>query len=87
MRGQQSAALVVSTAADGSGSAIRLHVEDHPQPLVELRRLVQVHARTRSSTRHSSGCRPASSTDLSPLEHALELAPDVTEIRFRPAAA
>jgi len=88
VRGQQSAALVVSVAADGSGSAIRLHVEDHPQPLVELRRLVQVHrayaeldaAFERLQAGELEGLVPA-------LEHALELAPDITELRFRLAAA
>jgi uncharacterized Ntn-hydrolase superfamily protein len=88
VRGQQSAALVVSAAADGSGSAIRLHVEDHPQPLVELRRLLQMHrayeeldaAFERVQAGELDGLVPA-------LEHALELAPDSTEIRFRLAAA
>jgi len=88
VRGQQSAALVVSTAADGTGPAIRLQVEDHPQPLVELRRLVQMHrayevldaAFARLQAGELDGLVPA-------LEHALELAPNSREIRFRLAAS
>jgi uncharacterized Ntn-hydrolase superfamily protein len=88
VRGQQAAALVVSAAADGSGPAIRLHVEDHPEPLVELRRLVSVHrayaaldaAFERLQRGELDGLVPA-------LEHALELAPGSREIRFRLAAA
>jgi uncharacterized Ntn-hydrolase superfamily protein len=85
VRGQQAAALVVSTA---TGPYIRLHVEDHPQPLVELRRLVQMHrgfevlsdAFDRLQQGDVEGLLPA-------LEQALELAPDSKEIRFRLAAA
>jgi uncharacterized Ntn-hydrolase superfamily protein len=88
VRGQQSAALLVSAADDGSGRAIRLHVEDHPEPLVELRRLVSVHrayaeldaAFERLQRGELDGLVPA-------LEHALELAPGSTEIRFRLAAS
>jgi uncharacterized Ntn-hydrolase superfamily protein len=84
IRGQQAAALVVSA---GAGPDIRLHVEDHPEPLVELRRLVQVHrgfavlgaAFDRLQQGDLDGLLPA-------LEHALELAPDSNEIRFRLAA-
>jgi hypothetical protein len=84
IRGQQAAAIVVST--DG-GPDIRLHVEDHPLPLVELRRLLQVHrgyaelgaAFARLQHGELDGLLPA-------LEHALELAPDSDEIRFRLAA-
>jgi len=87
VRGQQSAALLVSTTVDGSGPAVRLQVDDHPQPLVELRRLVQVHrayaeldaAFERLQRGELDGLVPA-------LEHARELAPNSTEIRFRLAA-
>jgi uncharacterized Ntn-hydrolase superfamily protein len=85
VRGQQAAALFVS--AD-TGPDIRLHVEDHPRPLVELRRLVQLHrgfaelgaAFDRLQQGDLDGLLPA-------LEHALELAPESNEIRFRLAAA
>jgi uncharacterized Ntn-hydrolase superfamily protein len=85
VRGQQAAAIVVTTAG---GPDVRLHVEDHPQPLLELRRLVQMHrgydelgaAFDRLQRGDADGLIPA-------LEHALELAPDSDEIRFRLAAA
>jgi uncharacterized Ntn-hydrolase superfamily protein len=84
VRGQQAAALFVSADA---GPDLRLHVEDHPLPLVELRRLVQMHkgyaelgaAFDRLQRGELDGLLPA-------LEHALELAPDSREIRFRLAA-
>jgi len=78
----------VSAGADGSGAALRLHVEDHEQPLVELRRLVQMHrgyqeldtAFARLQRGELDGLVPA-------LERALALAPTSSEIRFRLAAA
>jgi uncharacterized Ntn-hydrolase superfamily protein len=84
VRGQQAAAIVVS--AD-PGPYLRLHVEDHPEPLVELRRLVQMHrayaelgaAFDRLQRGELDGLLPS-------LEHALELAPESKEIRFRLAA-
>ena len=85
VRGQQAAAIVVS-ADEGPG--LRLHVEDHPQPLVELRRLVQMRrgydeldaAFERLQRGELDGLVPS-------LEHALTLAPASREIRFRLAAA
>ena len=87
VRGRQAAALVVSAAADGSGPSIRLHVEDHAEPLVELRRLAQMQrayaeldaAFDRLQAGELDGLVPA-------IEHALELAPDSREIKFRLAA-
>jgi uncharacterized Ntn-hydrolase superfamily protein len=84
VRGQQAAAIFVSA---NEGPDLRLHVEDHPRPLVELRRLVQMHrgyeelgaAFDRLQRGELDGLLPA-------LEHALELAPDSSEIRFRLAA-
>jgi uncharacterized Ntn-hydrolase superfamily protein len=88
VRGQQSAALLVSsTAPDASvsaGTVLRLHVEDHPQPLVELRRLVTVNrgyeqmdaAFQRMEAGDLDGVVPA-------LERALALAPDSDEVKFR----
>jgi uncharacterized Ntn-hydrolase superfamily protein len=84
VRGQQAAAIFVSAAA---GPDLRLHVEDHREPLVELRRLVQMHrayaalgaAFDRLQRGDLDGLLPA-------LEHAQELAPDSNEIRFRLAA-
>jgi hypothetical protein len=84
VRGQQAAAIVVSADA---GPYLRLHVEDHPEPLVELRRLVRMHrayaelgaAFDRLQRGELDGLLPS-------LEHALELAPESKEIRFRLAA-
>jgi len=88
VRGQQSAALVVSAAADGSGLAIRLQVEDHAQPLVELRRLVQVHRAYAELDAAFERLQRGEVDGLVPsLEQALVLAPESQEIRFRLAAA
>ena len=44
IRGRQSAALLVVPATGEPWEAeVRLHVEDHPEPLVELRRLYELH--------------------------------------------
>ena len=74
--------------AAGTGSLLRLQVEDHEQPLVELRRLVNVHrgyelmdaAFTRMQAGNVDGLVPA-------LERALEVAPTSDEIRFRLAVS
>lgn len=87
IRGQQSAAIVVSsTASDGgvsAGTVLRLHVEDHDNPLVELRRLLRVQ---RAYELLGRGLEHAQAGDLGAvvpvLEQALELAPDSSEIRF-----
>jgi hypothetical protein len=85
VRGQQAAAIFVSAAA---GPELRLHVEDHAQPLVELRRLVQM-ARAYEELGAAFDRLQQGELDglLPSLEHALELAPDSDEIRFRLAAA
>jgi uncharacterized Ntn-hydrolase superfamily protein len=87
IRGQQSAAIVLSsTAADGSvsaGTVLRLHVEDHPQPLAELRRLLRVHRAYELMGRSLEHAQAGNLADVVPrLEQALELAPDSSEIRF-----
>lgn len=87
VRGQQAAALVVSTSADGAQPGLRLHVEDHAQPLVELRRLVQMH---RAYVELDAAFERLQRGELEGLveaiEHARSLAPDSAEIRFRLAA-
>jgi len=57
-RGMQSAAIVIVRAGGGYGGKndrfLDLRVEDHAEPIVELRRLVELHRRTfRSSWRRS----------------------------------
>ena len=70
IRGQQSAAILISSiASDGrvaAGTVLRLHVEDHPHPLEELRRLVRVHRGTSCSVSASTTRRPATSSTSFP---------------------
>jgi uncharacterized Ntn-hydrolase superfamily protein len=86
IRGQQSAALLVSSLADGrpgAGKLLRLQVEDDERPLVELRRLVNLQrayhelsdAQDRAQAGDLEGVLPA-------VERAFALAPENTEIRF-----
>ena len=84
VRGQQAAALVVASAADASGPSIRLHVEDDDEPLVALRRLVQMRRAYDELDRAFERLQRGELDGLLPaLEHARELAPGSTEIRFR----
>jgi uncharacterized Ntn-hydrolase superfamily protein len=87
IRGQQSAAILLSsTAFDGkvsAGTVVRLHVEDHAEPLVELRRLVRVHRAYQLLSLGLDHAQAGSLSDVVPaLEQALELAPESSEIRF-----
>ena len=88
IRGQQAAALLVSSIAPdasvSAGTVLRLHVEDHPQPLVELRRLVtlrRAYAEMHASLRHMESGDLAAV--VAALERALALAPDSDEVKFR----
>jgi uncharacterized Ntn-hydrolase superfamily protein len=87
IRGRQSAAIIVVTG-EPSGVAyqdrlIDLRVEDHPEPVRELRRLVGIsrayhfmnEGDERLSAQDSDGAMRAYNT-------AMELAPDIIEIRF-----
>ena len=90
VRGQQAAALLVSGPADGNGvpGAIRLHVEDHEQPLVELRRLVNMHRAYEILDATFERVQAGDFVGMVPaLEHALELAPTSDEVRFRLAVS
>jgi uncharacterized Ntn-hydrolase superfamily protein len=92
VRGQQSAAIVVSAAApDAAASmvpALRLQVEDHEQPLVELRRLVNMHRGFELLNASFERVQAGDLDGLVPeLERALELAPASDDIRFRLAAS
>jgi uncharacterized Ntn-hydrolase superfamily protein len=87
IRGQQAAALLVSSTAPDArveaGTALRLQVEDHERPLDELRRLVTLH---RAYRELSDAERLAQAGDfervLPAIDRAFALAPDNTEIRF-----
>ncbi len=88
IRGQQAAALLVSsTARDASvsaGTVLRLHVEDHHQPLAELRRLVTLR-RAYAAMDVAIGHLEAGDVAavVAGLERAHALAPDSDEVKFR----
>ncbi|MGH9464489.1 MAG: DUF1028 domain-containing protein [Thermoanaerobaculia bacterium] len=87
IRGSQSAALLVvpgeTAGAPWRERLVDLRVEDHPQPLAELRRLVQVH---RAYERMNAGDERLAEGDaagaLAEYSAAAALAPDNVEIRF-----
>ena len=69
-RGRQSAALVLTTTEDFPD--INLRVDDHPEPLVELSRLLELWRRQAEPSQHTRPCRanPAGLTDLDAIEAA-----------------
>jgi uncharacterized Ntn-hydrolase superfamily protein len=87
IRGQQAAALLVAwTAPAGSADSdtiLRLHVEDHDQPLVELRRLVTLHRAYQELTDAEDAAQRGDFDAVIPaIERAYALAPANTEIGF-----
>ena len=87
IRGKQSACiLVVKTSATGSiwkDKIIDLRVEDHPEPLKELRRLVTLHEAYEHANR-GDGLVAEGKIDeaLEEYRKASELAPDKIELKF-----
>jgi uncharacterized Ntn-hydrolase superfamily protein len=87
IRGRQSAAMIVvrgqSTGVDYKDRIIDLRIEDHPTPLVELRRLVTLN---RAYLLMNEGDEKMVQRDtkgaLQAYGRAMELAPDVTEIKY-----
>jgi uncharacterized Ntn-hydrolase superfamily protein len=87
IRGRQSAAIVV-VKAQGTGKpwvdrTIDLRVEDHPQPLVELRRLIKLRRAYNledAGDNFIAAGKPAEA--LQAYEQAAKLAPDVVELQF-----
>lgn len=81
IRGRQSAALLVLSGRPSGRSwedrVVDLRVEDHPEPLVELRRLFRLRCAFDASR----------AGDLAAQRRALELAPEVVQIRFFAALA
>jgi uncharacterized Ntn-hydrolase superfamily protein len=75
IRGRQSAAMVVwsgvPTGRSWEDKLVELRVEDHPAPLVELRRLL----------RYRMAYRAALGNDVAAYRQALELAPEPTQLR------
>ena len=87
IRGRQSAAMVV-VKAESSGKpwvdrVIDLRVEDHPQPLAELRRLLKLR-RAYNLEDAGDNAIAAKKPDeaLRHYEEAMKLAPDVVELQF-----
>jgi|SRR5690242_9384533 uncharacterized Ntn-hydrolase superfamily protein len=84
LRGRQSAAIVV-VASKGQPweTETSLHVEDHPDPLVELRRLVNLQAAYRIAYRADDLLNQERLHEAARFYiEASELAPDKTELRF-----
>jgi uncharacterized Ntn-hydrolase superfamily protein len=87
IRGRQSAAMIIvkgkSTGVDYKDRIIDLRVEDNPAPLVELRRLVTLN---RAYVLMNDGDEKMTQRDtkgaLQAYARAMELAPEVTEIRY-----
>ena len=76
IRGRQSAAMLVLTGKPSGRSwedrVVDLRVEDHPSPLVELRRLL----------RYRRAYQSAAAGDVAGHRRAVEIAPEVTQLRF-----
>lgn len=92
IRGRQSAALLVVSGERSEktweGRLFDLRVEDHPEPLAELRRLL----RLRRAYRHSDQAEELfvagkEAEAAAAFAMALELAPEQVELRFWPAVA
>lgn len=87
IRGQQAAALLVSSPAPdgrvGAAKVLRLQVEDHERPLDELRRLVNLQRAYEALTNAQDLARSGEFAGVLPaMDRAFSLAPDNTEIRF-----
>lgn len=87
VRGQQSAALVVVSGTRSERpwdeQQVRLHVDDHPAPLVELRRLLvlrRAYGLLEEADEHVAQDRLDAAVDA--YGRAVELAPDVPELQF-----
>jgi uncharacterized Ntn-hydrolase superfamily protein len=84
VRGRQSAAiLVVPVAGEPWETTVSLRVEDDPEPLVELRRLLELHAAYELADEADSLSGAGRYEDATRLyRQASELAPDNAELRF-----
>ncbi len=87
IRGRQSAAIVVAAGTRGDerwqGRVLDLRVEDHAEPLVELRRLVQLHRAYRLAFAAEEAATAGDMTAAtSHMMQALQLAPGNPEIAF-----
>jgi uncharacterized Ntn-hydrolase superfamily protein len=84
IRGRQSAAmLVVPPAGEPWRTSVSLRVDDHPEPLVELRRLLHLHEAYAVAARADSLVGEGRHGEASVLyRRAAELAPESDELRF-----
>jgi uncharacterized Ntn-hydrolase superfamily protein len=84
LRGRQSAALlVVSAHGEPWRRDVDLRVDDHPDPLAEIRRLHRLHRAYEASERAEALASEGRHTDAAPLfQRAAELAPDSDELLF-----
>jgi uncharacterized Ntn-hydrolase superfamily protein len=83
-RGRQSAAiLIVPEAGEPWATVVSLRVEDHPEPLVELRRLVAIHDAYELASRADDAVGEGRHDDAAQLfRQASVLAPDNHELLF-----
>jgi uncharacterized Ntn-hydrolase superfamily protein len=87
IRGKQSAAMVVAAGTrrdePWQDRLLDLRVEDHPEPLVELRRLVQLHRAYRlADAAEQAAAAGDVAAAASSMMQAMQLAPDNAEIAF-----
>jgi uncharacterized Ntn-hydrolase superfamily protein len=84
LRGRQSAALlVVDRAGEPWRRAVDLRVDDHPDPLAEIRRLHRLHRAYELSERAENLTAEGRHADAAPLyQQAAELAPESDELLF-----
>ena len=84
LRGRQSAALlVVSAAAEPWRREVDLRVDDHADPLAELRRLYRLHEAYETSEQAEELAAEGRHADAAPLfQRAAELAPESDELLF-----
>lgn len=79
VRGKQSAALLVVPAVGEPWDRVELRVEDHPEPLAELRRLLVLQ---RAYALAAEGDELEGAAAAERYLAAVELAPEVAELRF-----
>lgn len=87
IRGKQSAAIVIVSgerqSAPWQGRLMELRIEDHPTPLKELRRLIQLHRAYEHSNRGDELVETgAFDRALEEYAAAARLAPDIVELKF-----
>src|SRR6202012_3751390 len=84
VRGRQSAAiLIIPAGGEAWGTSLGLRVEDHPEPLHELRRLLRLHRAYSIAAEGDEFVDAGRYEDAGKLfEQAFELAPDNHELLF-----